>query len=236
MNRIRELRLEKKISMKEAARQLNMPYTTYVNYEKGTREPNSETLIEIANYYNTSIDYMLGKSDTRIDEKTLGIVNEIDTGLLAQAGNIRDALILQAKRDSEIPPGFQPLPETYKAPIVGRIACGQPITAEENIEGYADVPVGKRVDFCLLCEGDSMIDAGIDDGDVVYIRKQPDIENGEIAAVRIENEATLKRVYKYPDRLVLQPENRSYPPMTYVGEEMNQVSIEGKAVGWTHWV
>lgn len=137
---------------------------------------------------------------------------------------------------SEIPPGFQPLPETYKAPIVGRIACGQPITAEENIEGYADVPVGKRVDFCLLCEGDSMIDAGIDDGDVVYIRKQADIENGEIAAVRIDNEATLKRVYKYPDRLVLQPENRSYPPMTYVGEEMNQVSIEGKAVGWTHWV
>ena len=137
---------------------------------------------------------------------------------------------------SEIPPGFQPLPETYKAPIVGRIACGQPITAEENIEGYADVPVGKRVDFFLLCEGDSMIDAGIDDGDVVYIRKQADIENGEIAAVRIDNEATLKRVYKYPDRLVLQPENRSYPPMTYVGEEMNQVSIEGKAVGWTHWV
>ena len=81
-----------------------------------------------------------------------------------------------------------------------------------------------------------MIDASIDDGDIVYIRKQPDIENGQIAAVRIDNEATLKRVYKYPDRLVLQPENRSYPPLTYVGEEMNQVSIEGKAVGWMHWV
>lgn len=137
---------------------------------------------------------------------------------------------------SLIPPGFMPLPETYKVPLVGRIACGQPITAEENIEGYMDVPKGKHVDFCLLCEGDSMIDAGIDDGDIVYIRKQPDIENGQIAAVRIDNEATLKRVYKYPDRLVLQPENRSYPPLTYVGEEMNQVSIEGKAVGWMHWV
>lgn len=137
---------------------------------------------------------------------------------------------------SLIPPGFMPLPETYKVPLVGRIACGQPITAEENIEGYMDVPKGKHVDFCLLCEGDSMIDAGIDDGDIVYIRKQPDIENGQIAAVRIDNEATLKRVYKYPDRLVLQPENRSYPPLTYVGEEMNQVSIEGKAVGWMHWI
>lgn len=137
---------------------------------------------------------------------------------------------------ASIPPGFQPLPRTHKVPIVGRIACGQPITAEENIEDYADVPEGKRVDFCLMCEGDSMIDAGIDDGDVVYIRKQPDVENGQIAAVRIGDEATLKRIYKYPDRIVLQPENRSYPPFTYVGEEMNQVSIEGKAIGWTHWV
>lgn len=142
----------------------------------------------------------------------------------------------EEKEEKVIPPGFMPLPETYRVPLVGRIACGQPITAEENIEDYMDVPKGKLVDFCLLCEGDSMIDAGIDDGDVVYIRKQPDIENGQIAAVRIDNEATLKRVYKYPDRLVLQPENRSYPPLTYVGEEMNQVSIEGKAVGWMHWV
>lgn len=129
-----------------------------------------------------------------------------------------------------------PLPETCKVPLVGRIACGQPITAEENIEDYLDVPVGHHVDFALLCEGDSMVDAGIDDGDVVYIRKQPDVENGQIAAVRIDNEATLKRVYKYVDRIVLQPENRAYPPLTYVGAEMNQVTIEGKAVGWLHWV
>lgn len=139
-------------------------------------------------------------------------------------------------KPTEIPPGFIPLPETCKVPLVGRIACGQPITAEENIEDYLDVPVGHHVDFALLCEGDSMVDAGIDDGDVVYIRKQPDVENGQIAAVRIDNEATLKRVYKYVDRIVLQPENRAYPPLTYVGAEMNQVTIEGKAVGWLHWV
>lgn len=139
-------------------------------------------------------------------------------------------------KPTEVPPGFMPLPETCKVPLVGRIACGQPITAEENIEDYLDVPVGHHVDFALLCEGDSMVDAGIDDGDVVYIRKQPDVENGQIAAVRIDNEATLKRVYKYVDRIVLQPENRAYPPLTYVGAEMNQVTIEGKAVGWLHWV
>lgn len=80
-----------------------------------------------------------------------------------------------------------------------------------------------------------MIDAGISDGDVVYIRKQPDVENGQIAAVRIGNEATLKRVYKYPDKLILQPANTAYPPLSYTGAELEDVQIEGKAVGWLHW-
>lgn len=92
MNRMKELRQERGITMKGAAQQLDLPYTTYVNYEKGTREPNSETLIQIANFYNTSIDYLLGKSDTRIDDRVLDIVNELDFDTLAQAGNIRDAL------------------------------------------------------------------------------------------------------------------------------------------------
>ena len=74
MNRIPELRKERGISMKQAAEQLGMPYTTYVNYEKGVRQPNSETLIDLANFYNTSIDYMLGKSNNRIDEHTLDVV------------------------------------------------------------------------------------------------------------------------------------------------------------------
>lgn len=143
-----------------------------------------------------------------------------------------------AETDSspDIPPGFIPLPETRKVPLVGRIACGTPITAEENIEDYVDAPKDRRVDFALLCEGDSMIDAGIDDGDIVYIRKQPDVENGQIAAVRIGEEATLKRVYKEADRVVLMPANSAYLPLTYVGEQINAITIEGRAVGWTHWV
>ena len=142
MNRMQELRQERGISMKDAARALEMPYTTYVNYEKGTREPNSETLINIANFYNTSIDYLLGKSNVRIDDKTLDIVNEIDGDLLAQAGNIKDALILQKKRDDAIPAGFEPRPKTVKRPLVGDIACGEPITAEQNVQEYVDVPEG----------------------------------------------------------------------------------------------
>ena len=143
-----------------------------------------------------------------------------------------------AETDSspDIPPGFIPLPETRKVPLVGRIACGTPITAEENVEVYVDAPKDRRVDFALLCEGDSMIDAGIDDGDIVYIRKQPDVENGQIAAVRIGEEATLKRVYKDADRVVLMPANSAYLPLTYVGEQINAIAIEGRAVGWVHWV
>lgn len=138
--------------------------------------------------------------------------------------------------DDSIPPGFIPVPEMKKVPLVGRIACGTPITAEQNIEDYIDAPKDKHIDFCLLCKGDSMIDAGIEDGDIVYIRKQLDVENGEIAAVRIGDEATLKRVYKYPDCIVLEAENRAYAPLRYFKEDMNNVVIEGKAVGWVHWV
>lgn len=239
MNRIPELRAEKGISMKEAAHLLNMPYTTYVNYEKGTREPNSETLIALANFYNTSIDYMIGKSNERIDEKTLDIVNGLDQDILEYAGNLKDALTLQAMRNGNqkptIPPGFEPLPKMRKVPLIGAIACGDPITAIQNREGEIDVPENMRCDFALRCHGDSMIGAGIHDGDAVYINIQPEVENGEIAAVRIGDEATLKRVYYSNGTLTLMPANDAYAPMVYTGAQLEEVQIEGKAVGYTHW-
>ena len=204
MNRLSQLRQEKGLNMREAARQLGMPYTTYVNYEKGTREPNSETLISLAKFYGTSIDYLLCKSDS--------------------------------PPGRDIPPGFEPMPKMKKVPLIGAIACGEPITAEQNIEKMVDVPENIRCDFSLTCHGDSMVDAGIHDKDVVYIRIQPEVENGEIAAVRIDGEATLKRVYYNPDTLTLMPANPAYAPMVYTGAQLEAVHIEGKAVGWTHWV
>ena len=135
-----------------------------------------------------------------------------------------------------IPPGFQPMPKMKKIPLIGSIACGDPITAEQNIEKMVDVPENIRCDFSLTCHGDSMVDAGIHDKDVVYIRIQPEVENGEIAAVRIDGEATLKRVYYNPGTLTLMPANPAYAPMVYTGSQLEEVHIEGKAVGWTHWV
>lgn len=135
-----------------------------------------------------------------------------------------------------IPPGFEPMPKMKKIPLIGSIACGEPITAEQNIEKMVDVPENIRCDFSLTCHGDSMVDAGIHDKDVVYIRIQPEVENGEIAAVRIDGEATLKRVYYNPGTLTLMPANPAYAPMIYTGSQLEEVHIEGKAVGWTHWV
>jgi len=135
----------------------------------------------------------------------------------------------------KIPVGFEKLPETELAPLVGDIACGLPILAEENIETYVDVPKGKGIDFCLTCKGDSMEDLGIFDGDTVFIRQQPKVENGEIAAVRIGDEATLKRFYFTGDTVMLMPANARYAPLIFRGEEINEIHIEGKAVGFTHW-
>lgn len=139
------------------------------------------------------------------------------------------------KGEPEIPPGFEPMPKMKKVPLIGAIACGEPITAIENREGEIDAPEDMNCDFALRCEGDSMIGAGIHDGDAVYIRIQPEVENGEIAAVRIGDEATLKRVYLHSDYIELRPENSAYESIIRRREEMNDVHIEGKAVGYTHW-
>lgn len=134
-----------------------------------------------------------------------------------------------------IPSGFEPLPKMVKRPLIGDIACGEPITAEQNVQDMVDVPENISCDFCLRCHGDSMIDTGIHDNDVVYIKIQPTVNDGEIAAVRIGDEATLKRVYYDGSTITLVPANSAYRPHSYSGPELEDIQIEGKAVGYTHW-
>ncbi len=117
-----------------------------------------------------------------------------------------------------------------KIPILGEIACGEPIFAEET---YEMLDTGEEgFDFCLRCTGDSMINANIKDGDMVFIHRQDMVENGEIAAVIIENDVTLKRVSYYPEKntLILKPENPKYTDLVYVGSELDSIHILGKAV------
>ena len=119
-------------------------------------------------------------------------------------------------------------------PVLGHISCGEPIYAEEEHEGY--VALGRKLDadFCLIAKGDSMTGARINDGDVVFIRSQSTLDNGEIGVVIINDEATLKRVYYYPEeeKLILVAENPRYAPFVYVGKELERIKILGKAVAF----
>lgn len=124
-----------------------------------------------------------------------------------------------------------------RKPLVGDIACGTPILAEENITDYVDVPEHIHCDFALKCRGRSMINLGVKEGDIVYIRSQPEVQNGQIAAVIVdgmEAEATLKKFYRYDNQIVLVPANDEDKPFVYTGEEMARVHVQGLAVGFTH--
>lgn len=182
---------------------------------------------------------MIGESKQTIYKYETGIVTNIPSDkieLIAKALRVQPEWIMgwTDTQSAEIPPGFEPPPKMRKVPLIGEIACGEPILAEQNIEDYLDVPEEVHCDFLLRCKGDSMIDAGIQSGDVVFVRLQETVENGEIAAVRIGDEATLKRVYWDGDTLMLMPANNAYAPKSFRGEEINDVHIEGKAIGYMH--
>jgi len=121
--------------------------------------------------------------------------------------------------------------KTKNVPMLGKIAAGEPIyIAEEPCEYYVEVDENLHIDFCLKVQGDSMIDARISDGDIVFIRKQPIVENGEIAAVLIDNEITLKRFYKNDGGVILKPENSKYQPKYYTEQDFKEIRILGKAI------
>lgn len=123
---------------------------------------------------------------------------------------------------------------TKKIPLLGEIACGEPIYANDDRESYVECGTDIKADFCLTAKGDSMINARIHNGDIVFCKSCEIVNNGEIAAVIIENEATLKRVYYYPEqgKLVLQAENPTFPPYLFAGEELNQIRIIGRAIAF----
>lgn len=204
MERLKELRLKKKLLQKDVADYLGVNRTTYVKYETGASQPDNDTLSRLADFFGVSVDYLLGREN-----------------------NI-------AKQD--------PLPEYInifriekkRYPLLGDIACGKPLFADEDHESYVLAGSAVDADFCLRAKGDSMTGARIYDGDIVFIKEMPVVENGDIAAVVIGDEATLKRVYYYPEKkkLVLNTENPRYEPFVFVEEELNEIRILGKAVAF----
>lgn len=124
--------------------------------------------------------------------------------------------------------------DKIKLPMLGKVACGEPIFADEDRESYIMVGTDIGADFCLQCQGDSMINARIHDGDVVFVKKTDIVENGEIAVVIIDDEATLKRFFYYREQnlVILKPENPKYQDIILTGEQLNQVKVLGRAVAF----
>ena len=198
---------------------------------KKKRKERGMTLEEVA--------AIVGVSRQTLSRYETGIIGNIPSDkieLLAKALHTTPAYLMGWEDDNADVfsiPNIEPPPKTYKVPRVGTIACGAPITAIQNIDTYDDVPDYIHCDFTLLCKGDSMIDARINDGDVVYIKQQSDVDSGEIAAVLIDNEATLKRVYKKTNRVILRAANIKYDDLEYEDEQLNEIRILGKVVGFT---
>lgn len=208
MNRIRELRTQKGMKQKDLAKILNVTQAALSSWENGHYDPNNDALMALADFFDVSVDYLVGRSDKRKESVPM-----------PNAGNAAAVRMRQV-------------------PLVGRIACGQPILAEEHIERYVEVIDRVHADFALVCVGDSMTGARIYDGDVVFIRKQHQVDNGQIAAVLIGDNATLKRVFYYPARncLILKAENPRFEDLIFYGEEMAAVQILGKAVYFTSMI
>jgi len=149
---------------------------------------------------------------------------------LAQALNVSPLWVIGIT-DSRSGP-----PRTKRVPILGSIAAGEPILAAEEYGEYVELSEDVPVDFCLRVKGDSMIDARIQDGDLVFVRRQNTVENGQIAVVLIDDEATLKRFYRTKDGVILKPENSKYEPLFFTHRDFRQVRVLGRVVMFQSWL
>lgn len=207
-NRIRERRRDLGMTQTELAKKVGLKTKGAISrIENDTRDLTQTQIVDFAKALNSTPSYLIGWDKTDLD----AIINRH--------------------------PDLHPIRKIRSVPILGTIACGTPIWAEENFEGYVGIdPAHMDGEFALICKGDSMVDAEIHDGDIVLMKKVSDVEDGQIAAVLIEDETTLKRVYKKENLLVLQPCNRNYSPIIYSYEEVedNGIQIIGECVGVYH--
>lgn len=205
MINLKKFRTAKGVSQATAAKELGISRQTYNNYELGKRQADYETLLKLAEYFETTVEELITDRQKNAPDPITTLTDRYD-----------NIFPVKLKR----------------FPMLGEIACGEPIFACEDRENFVMADMDIRADFCLRAKGDSMVGARINDGDIVFIRQMPIVDNGEIAAVIINDEATLKRVYYYPEKakLILSPENPKYEPFVYIGEELDHVRILGQAV------
>lgn len=242
MNRLKLMRKVKHKTQKEIADYVGITQNAYSYWENDKVRIDHTSLQKLASYYGVSMDFLSGKkyevtypvntwrSDLQSDyyqgDEFLREYMEYRYGKIRFDDD-------DAASEDLLPDNVRPV-KLKKFRMLGEIACGEPIWAEEDFETYIEASANIQADFCLTAKGDSMTGARIHDGDIVFIKEQPIVENGRIAAVIIDDEATLKRWYYYPEKkkLMLTPENPAYEPLVYIGEELNQVRCLGLAVSF----
>lgn len=202
---LKRLRENAGLSQEELANALGISKSTVGMYEQGKRMPNTNTVLKSIATY-------------------FGVTIDYLVGYSSSA--ITD----------DITDRFNLRPVIKKSfPMLGKIACGKPIMCDEECETYIEASGDIDADFCVTAQGDSMINARITDGDIVFVRQQEMVENGEIAVIIVnDEEVTLKRFFYYPEQnqVVLQPENPTYRPMVYMNEELSHIRVLGKAVAF----
>ncbi|MDD6341367.1 MAG: S24 family peptidase [Eubacteriales bacterium] len=208
---IKKLRESHGMSQEDLAKRLGYKTKSAVSkIESGMRDVSQSTISDLSRIFNVSPSYILGFTDSP-SRSSFPTTEEFEKY------------------------GLRPITKK-RVPLLGNIPCGEPKYADEDIECYVEIGNDVKADFCLRAKGDSMIGARIHDGDLVFIRSTPQVDNGRIAAVIIDDEATLKRVYYYPENnmMILKPENSKYKDLIYLGDQLETVRILGLAVGlWT---
>lgn len=192
----------------------------------------------MSKHFNTNLRYLREKYGFEqlelaemIGKKSASAVSEWEKGLrIPDVGTLSDlSNIFNVTIDDFMNVNLEhySLGASKHIPLLGTIAAGQPILAEENIEKYFRIDSSIKADFALRIQGDSMIGAHIFNNDIVFIRKQETLENGEIGAVLIEGDATLKKFYREDGTIILQAENSNYRPIILTGGD---VRVLGKMV------
>jgi repressor LexA len=201
--RIKEFRKAHNLTTEELAEKIGTTRATVTRYENGVRKANQDVLFQLADIFNVSVDDFFPPRDSMPSN----IIYPLSSGL-----------------------------QQVSIPLVGTIACGDPITAEENLDGYIEEtfekPVPSGTLFALRCKGHSM-EPTIPDKAIVVIHEQPEVEDGEIAAVQVDHdtEATLKRIKHQGNMILLLPDNKNYDPI--VLNEDNPGRIIGKAIKYS---
>lgn len=205
MIKLKELRISRGIQQKDLAAALNIGANTLSQYESEKREPDFDMLNRIADYFGVSVDYILGREEIKKSPEG-------------------DTLF------SQHPEIFRP--KMRKVPLLGKTACGEPIYSPNFDNGFALLNSDIPADFALEAQGESMSGVGIHSGDVIFFVAADMVDNGQIAAVVVGEEVTLKRVYYYPNnnKLILNSENPAFEPLVYIGSELDEIRIIGRAI------